>query len=737
MMASMRPSLIVLNKSASAKLFADALKEEAERKVRRVVLDEQPPNWTGDERVQDTVLRLLVDKHRPLRSGTIQTADEKIRNTMKSFNPVHLPPGETSWSSVPLLPGSAEHRPWHTEFTAPVLGAPSIRHARAMPSRKGGDNSSDDVEDMQRAQKELHKRLGRASRAKESTLDYKLGLGVDAAQTRARPNPVSMRGWTNLIEDKIERARRAGVFATLKGRGKPLNRTVEETNPFIGREEYLMNRIVQRNGAAPPWVQFQNDLDDAVFTFRRLLLDSWTRHAIRSLPPSPSHDAIAAFRDETWSNTHIGYHTAALNELNAQVRRYNAIAPYAVRRALHVLDTELQRAYDQGPAEIRRVLEERRLTKNTESSQAGSVDLRLDWSWLWGRWRWITRLLYNEKSEDHAVGNVSRNAFMWLTTISLVFGGCCSNAITLEQLTSTYPLAGSLITFFQFLLISLHGLPAHISWKKRYPTLKQRRIPLAPYLAQVALFYLISLLNNAAFSYNIPMSVHIIFRSGGLIVSMVLGWAITGKRYSLGQIAAVTVVTLGVLLTTLSAANRSTAAPTASMNTYIQGIVILSLALLLSGLLGLAQDQTYSRYGRESTSWQESMFYLHFLALPMFVFVRKDIETQIKTIASGPRTTFTLLNHSLALPDAVVPLLLNTVTQLICVAGVHQLTTRISALTVTLILVVRKATSLLISVLILSTNIEVDERLMWSGATLVLAGTVMYSVYTGRKRKME
>ena len=30
-----------------------------------------------------------------------------------------------------------------------------------------------------------------------------------------------------------------------------------EKNPFVSREEFLMNRIVQRNGAAPPWVELQ------------------------------------------------------------------------------------------------------------------------------------------------------------------------------------------------------------------------------------------------------------------------------------------------------------------------------------------------------------------------------------------------------------------------------------------------------------------------------------------------
>jgi len=47
------------------------------------------------------------------------------------------------------------------------------------------------------------------------------------------------------------------VFKNVKGRGKPLARSVDESNPFIAREEFLMNRIVQRNGATPPWVDVQ------------------------------------------------------------------------------------------------------------------------------------------------------------------------------------------------------------------------------------------------------------------------------------------------------------------------------------------------------------------------------------------------------------------------------------------------------------------------------------------------
>jgi solute carrier family 35 (UDP-xylose/UDP-N-acetylglucosamine transporter), member B4 len=392
-----------------------------------------------------------------------------------------------------------------------------------------------------------------------------------------------------------------------------------------------------------------------------------------------------------------------------------------------------------------------------------------------------------------------------------------SNAITLEQLTSEYPHSGSLITFLQFIIISLYGLPKQITFSQSnahavhpwlpIPRLKPRKIHLASYLVQVALFYLISILNNAAFGYHIPMAVHIIFRSGGLIISMLLGWTIAKKRcvsfqfqvilnlihiirYTIMQISSVILVTFGVILTTLSVQRPQTSYISHTIITthsYRNGIAILFLALLLSGFLGLVQDWTYTGYGRPEVSnpkpsagaqhhnhvkpsgergddvatdklpsWQESMFYLHFLALPMFIFVRHDLAMQLRAINASPtihlslpssfstllwplRRIVSFAEHPLlALPHAYIPLLLNTLTQLLCVAGVHRLTTRVSALTVTLTLVVRKATSFVLSVVWLGGGARTEGGglgQMWLGAALVMIGTVGYSIANGARTK--
>lgn len=69
---------------ASSKLFSDAEHEErtagvapTRTGIHRGTTSEHP-NWTGDESIEDAVLRMLVDKYKPLRTGAIQTAEEKM-----------------------------------------------------------------------------------------------------------------------------------------------------------------------------------------------------------------------------------------------------------------------------------------------------------------------------------------------------------------------------------------------------------------------------------------------------------------------------------------------------------------------------------------------------------------------------------------------------------------------------------------------------------------------------------
>lgn len=208
----------------------------------------------------------------------------------------------------------------------------------------------------------------------------------------------------------------------------------------------------------------------------------------------------------------------------------------------------------------------------------------------------------------------------WLLILSLIFGGCCSNAYYLELSTQALPSCGTILTISQFFFTAFFSLSSQLylkdggkgvesrvkdqdgignglqiesngnshqkeeenrkpgmrinqlrkrNGKSRYTQTKtdsqstittttsskedslstlrlisillfspldiQRlrwkkpSVPLSRWSVQVILYLTTSLLNNTAFAYQIPMAVHIIFRSGGLVINMALGWAIGRK----------------------------------------------------------------------------------------------------------------------------------------------------------------------------------------------------------------
>ena len=112
------------------------------------------------------------------------------------------------------------------------------------------------------------------------------------------------------------------------------------------------------------------------------------------------------------------------------------------------------------------------------------------------------------------------------------------------------------MTFFQFLFVALEGLPWHFTFKSSTFFLKPRQIPFWRWSAIVSLFFITSTLNNAALGYSVSIPVYIIFRSGGTFVTMTMGWLLAGKRYTRRQIAAVTLLTAGVILATWSNAHN-------------------------------------------------------------------------------------------------------------------------------------------------------------------------------------
>jgi DnaJ homolog subfamily C member 28 len=125
-----------------------------------------------------------------------------------------------------------------------------------------------------------------------------------------------------------------------------------------------------------------SELDTAVNTFRDVLRQSWTRRAIRMLtisrtPSSLSSltlEQILTFRDKEWEARERAYHNTALDEVNSLVRKYNGMAPYAVRRGHYALNAELDRAYRESAQDILTGIAERMKAGSTGLPKSGMAD---------------------------------------------------------------------------------------------------------------------------------------------------------------------------------------------------------------------------------------------------------------------------------------------------------------------------------------------------------------------------
>ncbi|KAK6532920.1 golgi uridine diphosphate-N- acetylglucosamine transporter [Arthrobotrys megalospora] len=319
--------------------------------------------------------------------------------------------------------------------------------------------------------------------------------------------------------------------------------------------------------------------------------------------------------------------------------------------------------------------------------------------------------------------------------ISLIFGGCCSNVFALEAIIKEAPDSGHLITFAQFVLVSIEGFIAHFDWNS--PTLLvKNQIPIRRWLGVIVLFFSVSVLNNWAFEYNISVPIHIILRSGGSITTMLIG-ACLGKRFSKIQILSVLILTGGIILSAMSNA-KSMGESEQSLPRFLTGLSILFVSQILAALMGVYIENTYAKYG---SNWREGLFYTHALSLPLFIPFAQSIKLQFyRLYSSEPLPLPELLPFffpenlkQIKVPKQLVYLGVNAVTQYVCVRGVNFLAGMATALTVTIVLNIRKLVSLLLSIWLFGNQLGGG---VIAGASVVFLGAFVYGLEGQRQGRM-
>lgn len=308
----------------------------------------------------------------------------------------------------------------------------------------------------------------------------------------------------------------------------------------------------------------------------------------------------------------------------------------------------------------------------------------------------------------------------------MVMVGCCCNVVFLELLVKQDPGIGNLVTFSQFLILSLEGFIFTSKFGSVTPA-----VPVKSWLTLVSFYFLVSVSNNYALNFNIPMPLHMIFRAGSLIANMVMGIILLNKTYTPLKYLSVIMVSAGIALCTImSASSKPSSSESEDENHQFWlfvGIGILTFALLMSARMGIYQEVLYGKYGKHP---KEALFFSHALPLPGFLLLSTDLLSHATIVLNSPTITL----FSLHIPSMLLYLLGNVITQYICISNVFLLTSECTSLTVTLVITLRKFVSLLFSIWYFSNPFTTAH---WLGTALVFGGTMVFSDIPGMIKKQQ
>ncbi|XP_017877667.1 UDP-xylose and UDP-N-acetylglucosamine transporter [Ceratina calcarata] len=310
-----------------------------------------------------------------------------------------------------------------------------------------------------------------------------------------------------------------------------------------------------------------------------------------------------------------------------------------------------------------------------------------------------------------------------VTAIASVFLGCCSNVVFLELLVKDDPGSGNLITFSQFLFISLEGF----IFTSKCGTVKPK-IGIKDYFLLVTMFFIANVCNNYAFDFNIPMPLHMIFRAGSLIANMVMSIMILKKSYAFSKYLSVFMITMGIAICTVVSskeiksiqsknAEQKVTTPWDDFFWWALGIALLTVALFVSARMGIYQEVLHKKYGKQP---KEALYYTHLLPLPFFLTLAPNIWEHLKyAVASDPLS----IVH-FQVPKLIVYLIGNILSQYLCISSVFVLTSECSSLTVTLVITLRKFLSLIFSIIYFQNPFTIYH---WTGTVLVFVGTMIFT----------
>lgn len=295
--------------------------------------------------------------------------------------------------------------------------------------------------------------------------------------------------------------------------------------------------------------------------------------------------------------------------------------------------------------------------------------------------------------------------------IGFTIASCCSNAFNFETLVKRDAQITTVLTFLQYVFIFL-SLSVYLNmtgfWMKKF---ERRYNPWSiKYLVPIIIQNVCASLSNYVFNYNMSMATHIIIKSLGPPATLILGRIFWGKRYGVNKMIGSTLIAFGSGLFTISVEENSDRI--SGSNDKI-GVFLLISLVLVSSMTSLYTSEIYQSKSLKA-DWKLVMYYNYLIGLLLYLPLIGVISSSLKEFAVKS-TDYQII-------------LWNLVTQLFCVIGVNILTFKLTALTLSLTLIIRRFLSLFISIYLFEAPVNRNGVV---GVVLVLTGSFIYSLPSG------
>ena len=233
-------------------------------------------------------------------------------------------------------------------------------------------------------------------------------------------------------------------------------------------------------------------------------------------------------------------------------------------------------------------------------------------------------------------------------------------------------------------------------------------IPLRWHAIIALLTFAMATLSNLSYAHGVNVPTHVVVKGPiGLPVGMVIGSIFLRKRYSAQHVVAIALV-IGGVACVAGFHGRS--------GDDSVGLAMLGASVLMQAVLGALQETSYARFGRTSAEtgeplWREAMFFSSLGSLVLFpLLVGGKLAGSVAIMAASPiQTAWFLIDVAFCF---------------VGVCGIYSLTPLTSALTTTLVIVARKAITLVISVFLLGSDFNAEQL---GGACAVFAGVSLYA----------